>query len=141
MVHLEESRKTRTNPVTATKSNDEQIDAAAALMHESKEKKKKNFRRNTNYCSAGKHNPDSAHDADHCWQLHPELRPGHPSKPSTQLAEEKSNLKISTGGHSNFLNAEALCHFNKGLGLRGRNQCGQQNPAPGIIKEQPSRTL
>ncbi|KNZ55762.1 hypothetical protein VP01_258g4 [Puccinia sorghi] len=147
IVHLEESRKTKLLPTLTNKGNDDQTDSAAALMHESKDKKKKVYRRNTNYCTAGKHNPDSAHNADNCWQLHPELRPSSHAKPSIQLAEvsdghesevsllltttvrptvldsgathhmvndatvfnatAKSNIKISTGGHNNFLNAEA----------------------------------
>ncbi|KNZ51977.1 hypothetical protein VP01_3743g1 [Puccinia sorghi] len=109
-------------------------------------------------CS-GKHNPEAtSHDADHCWKLHPELRPPQSSKtfgptstqtPTTQLVEvddgheseisifltkeaskpmvldsgathhlinnpemfrptAESNIKIATGGHSNFLNAAAV---------------------------------
>ncbi|KNZ57422.1 hypothetical protein VP01_2163g1 [Puccinia sorghi] len=100
----------------------------------------------------------TSHDADHCWQLHPELRPlnsnskpnglsfsnpttqlvevdeGHESEVSTLLTEAaskpivldsgathhlinnpnwfnptaESNIKISTGGHSNFLNPTAI---------------------------------
>ncbi|KNZ49487.1 hypothetical protein VP01_498g4 [Puccinia sorghi] len=125
-------------------------------MHESKKGKKKS--RRGPYCAPGKHNPEAtSHDADHCWQLHPERRP-NPSKnsaggsshpPTTQLVEvddghesevslllteaaskpivldsgathhlvnnpdtfhpiSESNIKISTGGHSNFLNATAV---------------------------------
>ncbi|KNZ61147.1 hypothetical protein VP01_1446g6 [Puccinia sorghi] len=124
-------------------------------MHESKKGKKKG--RRGAYCAPGKHNPEAtSHDADHCWQLHPELRPTNSSKtynpinpPTTQLVEvdegheseislllteatskptvldsgathhlinnpdvfnpiADSNIKISTGGHSNFLNATAV---------------------------------
>ncbi|KNZ52443.1 hypothetical protein VP01_3573g3 [Puccinia sorghi] len=98
----------------------------------------------------------TSHNAKHCWQLHPELRPPNSSKqsyssypPTTQLVEvdegnksevslllmeattkptvldsgathhlinnpdlfnpiAESNIKISTGGHSNFLNATAV---------------------------------
>ncbi|KNZ54734.1 hypothetical protein VP01_2871g2 [Puccinia sorghi] len=125
-------------------------------MHESKKGKKKN--RRGLYCAPGKHNPEvTSHDAYHCWQLHPELRPnsskttnsgsyhppttqlvkvddGHESEvslllteaaskpivldsgathhlvnnPDTFLPTAESNIKISTGGHSNFLNATAV---------------------------------
>ncbi|KNZ55146.1 hypothetical protein VP01_2754g3 [Puccinia sorghi] len=59
-------------------------------MHESKKGKKK-IRRGP-YCAPGKHNPEATgHDADHCWQLHPELRPSKfgasSSNPTTQLVE------------------------------------------------------
>ncbi|KNZ50325.1 hypothetical protein VP01_448g6 [Puccinia sorghi] len=128
------------------KTSEEQTDSAAALMHEFKKGKKK-FRRGP-YCAPGKHNSEAtSHDADHCWQLHPELRPpnsfnppttqlvevdeGHESEVSLILTEAtskptvldsgathhlinnpdvfnpiaESNIKISTGGHSEFLNA------------------------------------
>ena len=123
-------------------------------MHESKKGKKKG--RRGPYCAPGKHNPEATHDAEHCYQLHPELRPSNTSKstaasnpPTTQLVEvneghelevslllteaaskptvldsgathhlinnpevfnptAESNIKISTGGHNNFLNATAV---------------------------------
>ncbi|KNZ47554.1 hypothetical protein VP01_6314g1, partial [Puccinia sorghi] len=65
---------------TPKKPSEDQSDAAAALMHEWKKGKKK------------------MHDAHHCWQLHPELRPPQSSKsgaltsnqtPNTQLVEVK----------------------------------------------------
>ncbi|KNZ58806.1 hypothetical protein VP01_185g8 [Puccinia sorghi] len=74
------------------KKHAETSDTAAALMHESKKGKKK---KRGPYCAPGKHNPEAtSHDADHCWQLHPEQRP--PTKlagshsgqtPTTQLVE------------------------------------------------------
>ncbi|KNZ50715.1 uncharacterized protein VP01_4275g1 [Puccinia sorghi] len=87
-------------------------------MHESSKMKKKG--RRGPYCAPGKHNPEAKiHNAKHCWQLHKQ-RP-HSSKPqmrfnqpTTQLVEaddrheSESNIKISTGGHSNFLNATAV---------------------------------
>ncbi|KNZ48081.1 hypothetical protein VP01_5929g2 [Puccinia sorghi] len=49
------------------------------------------------YCAPGKHNPEAtSHDADHCWQRHPELRHLNSnskpnglsfSNPTTQLVE------------------------------------------------------
>ncbi|KNZ49105.1 hypothetical protein VP01_5209g1, partial [Puccinia sorghi] len=48
------------------------------------------------YCAPGKHNSEAtSHDAENCWQLHPELRPpqsfkgnsGHSQTPTTQLVE------------------------------------------------------
>ncbi|KNZ63824.1 hypothetical protein VP01_10982g1, partial [Puccinia sorghi] len=137
------------------KSNEDQSDSAAALMHEWKKGKKK--ARRGPFCAPGKHNHEAtSHDANHCWQLHPELRPSNggkllgttsgPQAPTTQLVEvdeghesevsifltettskpivldsgathhlvnnpevfrptAESNIKIATGGHSNFLNA------------------------------------
>ncbi|KNZ47306.1 uncharacterized protein VP01_651g3 [Puccinia sorghi] len=56
------------------KQTEEQSDSAAALMHETNKGKKKT--RRGPFCAPGKHNPEAtSHDADHCWQLHPELRP------------------------------------------------------------------
>ncbi|KNZ57410.1 hypothetical protein VP01_2168g1 [Puccinia sorghi] len=138
------------------KNSEDQADSAAALMHESKKGKKKGKR--GPYCAPGKHNSEAtSHDAEHCWQLHPEQRPNNGSKsssygshpPTTQLVEvddghesevslllteaaskpivldsgathhlinnpetfqptSESNIKIATGGHSNFLNATAV---------------------------------
>ncbi|KNZ50358.1 hypothetical protein VP01_446g5 [Puccinia sorghi] len=159
IVHLEESRKSKSS-ISSTKAGnksiEEQSDSAAALMHESKKGRKKT--RRGPYCAPGKHNPEAtSHDADHCWQVHPELRPaqsskgtsGHSQTPTTQLVEvedghesevslllteeaskpvvldsgathhlvnnpdmflpsAESNIKIATGGHSNFLNATAV---------------------------------
>ncbi|KNZ44714.1 hypothetical protein VP01_88g6 [Puccinia sorghi] len=158
IVHLEESRKSRTTgPAKLSEnSNEDQSNSVAALMHESKKGKRK-VRRGP-FCAPGKHNPEASHDADHCWQLHPELRPNSSGKspgtvssqtPTTQLVEvdeghesevslflteteskptvldsgathhlvnnpdafhpvAESNIKIATGGHSNFLNATAV---------------------------------
>ncbi|KNZ56334.1 hypothetical protein VP01_2431g2 [Puccinia sorghi] len=59
--------------------------------------KKKN--RRGPYFAPGKHNPEASHDANHCWQVHPELRPNnkpngsvtHP--PTTQLVEVNDGHK------------------------------------------------
>ncbi|KNZ51366.1 uncharacterized protein VP01_3983g2 [Puccinia sorghi] len=63
IVHLEESWKKRTvlSSKTTEKSSKDQSNTAAALMHESKKGKKK----------------ATSHDADHCWQLHPKIRPSN----------------------------------------------------------------
>ncbi|KNZ60302.1 hypothetical protein VP01_1576g4 [Puccinia sorghi] len=141
----------------AEKPGEDQSDSAAALMHELKKGKKKS--RRGPYCAPGKHNPEAtSHDAEHCWQEHPELRPTAGSKfsspgfsraPITQLVEvddgqesvvslllteaaskpivldsgathhlvnnpdvflptATTNIKISTGGHKNFLYATAV---------------------------------
>ncbi|KNZ58199.1 elongation factor 1 alpha [Puccinia sorghi] len=77
IVHLEESRKTwsGTTSKALEKTSEEQPDSAAALMHESKKGKKKGCR--GPYCPSGKHNPEAtSHDAEHCWQLHPEQPSG-----------------------------------------------------------------
>ncbi|KNZ53707.1 hypothetical protein VP01_315g2 [Puccinia sorghi] len=86
------------------------------------------------YCESGKHNPSAtSHDEDHCYQLHPHLCPkflNHSEKATTQLMEPivldsgathhmvndpacftptaETNMKISTGGHSNLLYATAF---------------------------------
>ncbi|KNZ54023.1 hypothetical protein VP01_3070g1 [Puccinia sorghi] len=134
----------------------ETVDILMNFMSETafEAKGKKKGRRGP-YSPLGKLNPEASHDAKHCWQLHPELRPDT-SKPSTlgntpinQLVEvddghesevllllteaaskptildsgathhfinnpdvfsptAESNVKILTGGHSNFLNATAV---------------------------------
>ncbi|KAI7948073.1 hypothetical protein MJO28_009981 [Puccinia striiformis f. sp. tritici] len=157
MVHLDASRKTKTKNKAESKSNEE--GAASALMHESSKGNKGKGRKpaaNGKPGEPGKHNPAvTSHDADHCWQLHPELRPaswgnstsghtpatqlvevddGHESEVSMLLVEtatkpivmdtgathhmvndpaifkphSKTNIRISTGGHKNFLNATAI---------------------------------
>ncbi|KAI7957570.1 hypothetical protein MJO28_004665, partial [Puccinia striiformis f. sp. tritici] len=167
MVHLDASRKTKSNVKPAQKSTEE--GAASALMHESSKGGKGKGRchqkprcdpgkpgENGKPGIPGKHNPAvTSHDEDHCWQLHPELRPaswgtsaahsvpatqlvevddGHESKVSLLLVETNSkpivmdtggtqhmvndstifmpmaetNIRISTGGHKNFLNAIAV---------------------------------
>ncbi|KNZ54328.1 hypothetical protein VP01_2976g1 [Puccinia sorghi] len=92
-----DSRQTRTAGTSkpTEKTSEEQTDTAAALIHESKKGKKKG--RRGPYCAPGKHNPEAtSHNADHCWQLHPELRPPSStskgngvssSYPTTQLVE------------------------------------------------------
>ncbi|KNZ52963.1 uncharacterized protein VP01_3383g2 [Puccinia sorghi] len=70
-----------------------------------------------------RHNPAAtSHDAEHCYQIHPKLRPPQFSRPyekaTTQLVEvndghesepiSEANIKISTGGHSNLLYATAV---------------------------------
>ncbi|KNZ50327.1 hypothetical protein VP01_448g8 [Puccinia sorghi] len=82
---------------SSKKTSEEHSDSAAALIHESKKGRKKT--RRGPYCAPGKHNPEAiGHDADHCWQLHPELRPasynkgnssgsGPPQAATTQLVE------------------------------------------------------
>ncbi|KNZ64050.1 uncharacterized protein VP01_10736g1, partial [Puccinia sorghi] len=96
IIHLEESRKTKsigTSKISEKNSKD-QTDSAAALMHESKKGKKKGKR--GPLCALGEHNPEvTSHDAEHCWQLHPEQRPNSgfksssngPHPPTTQLVE------------------------------------------------------
>ncbi|KNZ56255.1 hypothetical protein VP01_2453g5 [Puccinia sorghi] len=144
IVHLEESWKNR-------------IALSLKIMEKPAKGKKKG--QNGPFCAPGKHNPEAtSHNADHCWQLHPKLRPpngrkffgesssqppttklvevnkGHESEVSIFLKKEtskpivldsgathhlinnpdvfhstaKSNIKIATGGHSNFLNATAV---------------------------------
>ncbi|KNZ50947.1 uncharacterized protein VP01_4160g1, partial [Puccinia sorghi] len=93
IVHLE-AWKTRTAVVSkrSEKLSEEQSDAAEALMHKPKKGKKRNKHV---YCAPGKHNPEAkSHDAEHCWQLHPEQRPSSKSNgsssnqaPTTQLVE------------------------------------------------------
>ncbi|KNZ60467.1 hypothetical protein VP01_154g10 [Puccinia sorghi] len=100
-------------------------------MHESKKGKKKG--KHGPYCEPGKHNPEAtSHNAEHCWQLHTEQRPisevslllteaaSKPivldsgathhliNNPDTFQPTSESNIKIATGGHSNFLNATAV---------------------------------
>lgn len=153
IVFLEESRKTKTKskePVSQ-KQTEGESEAATALFKESSNSKGRKKKKNTNRsarCAPGQHNEEATHDADHCWQLHPELRPS-PKGASTQLAEGqdnsgseatalliesiikptvldsgashhmvndrsvftsqgKSDIKISTGGSKNFLNAEEI---------------------------------
>ncbi|KNZ49013.1 uncharacterized protein VP01_5264g4, partial [Puccinia sorghi] len=87
IVHLEESRKAKTVSSIAPKpSTDEPVEGASALIHEYKKGKKK---KRGVYCDPGKHNPAAtSHDAEHCYQLHPELRPPkHTEKATTQLVE------------------------------------------------------
>ncbi|KNZ44023.1 hypothetical protein VP01_9584g1, partial [Puccinia sorghi] len=139
IVHLEESWKNHTtlSAKPSEKYNEDQSDSAAALMHESKKEKKK--ARRGPFCAPGKHNPEAtSHDANHCWQPHPKLRPSNSGKllldlklqlpnwlskpivldsgathhlvnnPEVFRPMAKSNIKIATGGHSNFLNATAV---------------------------------
>ncbi|KNZ55720.1 hypothetical protein VP01_25g2, partial [Puccinia sorghi] len=67
-----------------------------------KSRKKKNCR--GPYCAPGKNNPEaSSHNTDHCWKLHPELRPTQFSKGScglshtltTQLVEVKDGHELA----------------------------------------------
>ncbi|POW21890.1 hypothetical protein PSHT_01837 [Puccinia striiformis] len=155
MVHLEESWKNKPTAKSTPKLSKE--GAASALMHEStKSKKGKGRRAVKTRCEPGTHNPAAtSHDAAHCYQLHPELRPaswgplsgnaapatqlvevddGHESEVSLLLVEapskpivldtgathhmvnnpaiflhsSKTNIRISTGGHKNFLNATSI---------------------------------
>ncbi|KNZ52648.1 uncharacterized protein VP01_3491g1, partial [Puccinia sorghi] len=119
IVHLEESRKAK-NSSAPSKPAEGQSESASALIHDAKKGKKK---KRGPYCDPGKHNPAAtSHDAEHCYQLHPELCPPHFSRPSekatTQLVEvndgheseqiSEANIKISTRGHSNLLYATAV---------------------------------
>ncbi|KAI7940222.1 hypothetical protein MJO28_013874 [Puccinia striiformis f. sp. tritici] len=79
MVYLGNSRKTKPIAKQVPKSSEE--GAASALMHESTKGGKGKGRRQPKTqvkikCDPGKHNPAAtSHDAAHCYQLHPELRP------------------------------------------------------------------
>ncbi|KNZ48735.1 hypothetical protein VP01_544g8 [Puccinia sorghi] len=90
------------------------VETATALMKDTnKNRPYRNKKRNPAYCSPGSHNPLASHDESSCWNLHPELRPNHKG-PSTQLVEKliktthACNLRISTGGHHNFLQSTAV---------------------------------
>ncbi|KNZ53957.1 hypothetical protein VP01_3091g2 [Puccinia sorghi] len=155
IVHLEESRKAKNQSVTVAKSPDEPAENASALIHESSKKGARKKKKGP-YCEPGKHNPAAtSHDEDHCYQLHPHLRPprfsnqsqsekattqlvevddGHESEVSLLLVESENkpivldsgathhmvndpscftpvaetNVKISTGGHSNLLYATSI---------------------------------
>ncbi|KAI7956645.1 hypothetical protein MJO28_003740 [Puccinia striiformis f. sp. tritici] len=153
MVHLDASRKTR--PVVKVTTKPVKEGSASALIHEpTKGGKGKNRKSTKIQCEAGKHNPAAtSHDTEHCYQVHPDLRPaswGVPSSaPATQLVEvddghesevslllveapskpivldtgathhmvndsavfrplADTKIRISTGGHKNFLNATAI---------------------------------
>lgn len=92
-MYLEESRKTKVNQPTKIKT-DPVPDGAAALIHESKEKRKKkvfSYR-----CSPEQHNPKAtSHTANTCYQLHPHLHPSFHKQPSTQLVEAKGSLFLT----------------------------------------------
>ncbi|KAI7951918.1 hypothetical protein MJO28_007602 [Puccinia striiformis f. sp. tritici] len=136
MVHLDASRKVRSNNKAVSKSTEE--GAASALMHESSKGRKGKGRRlqklrcepakpaeNGKPGEPGKHNPAvTSHDADHCWQLHPELRPtswGNSSSeytPATQLVEvddghesEVSMLLVETATKPIVMDTGATHHM------------------------------
>ncbi|KNZ50343.1 hypothetical protein VP01_447g1, partial [Puccinia sorghi] len=113
IVHLEESRKTRTGETSkaSKKTSEEQTDTAAALMHEYKNGKKKGCL--GPYCTPGKHNTEeTSHDANHSANNPTVLNSGAThhliNNPDVFNPIAESNIKISTGGHSNFLNATAV---------------------------------
>ncbi|KNZ53543.1 hypothetical protein VP01_320g7 [Puccinia sorghi] len=97
MVHLEESWKTRNGVLSKSseKTVEEQTDSAAALMHESKKEKRKGQR--GPYCAPRKHNPEASHEAEHCWRLHPELRPSNASKPAATSNPTTQLVKVNEG--------------------------------------------
>ncbi|KNZ54032.1 hypothetical protein VP01_3068g1 [Puccinia sorghi] len=67
-------------------------------MHESKKGKRKGKR--GPYCAPGKHNPEAtSHDAEHCWQLHPEQRPNNGSKLGTNSSQPATQLVEVDDGH------------------------------------------
>ncbi|KNZ45683.1 uncharacterized protein VP01_7912g1, partial [Puccinia sorghi] len=72
-----------------------QILIMSALIHESSKKEEKGARKKKHvYCKPGKRNPAlKTHDEDHCYQVHPHLRPAHfgsqlqKVNPTTQLVK------------------------------------------------------
>ncbi|KNZ60175.1 uncharacterized protein VP01_15g9 [Puccinia sorghi] len=150
IVHLEESRKVKHKSLTISKAANETAENVLALIHKSSKKGVRKKKQDP-YCKPGKHNPAAtSHDAYHCYQLHPHLRPpqftkqsekaktqlmevddGHESEFSLLLVKSENkpivldsghmvndpvcftpvaetNVKISTGGHSNLLYATAI---------------------------------
>ncbi|KNZ47952.1 hypothetical protein VP01_6016g2 [Puccinia sorghi] len=78
-----------------SKLSEEPVENVSALIHELSKKGEKGARKKKRvYCEPGKHNPASkTHDEDHCYQVHPHLRPAcfgsqpQPVNPTTQLVE------------------------------------------------------
>jgi len=68
-VYAEETRKKETVKEILKDEN-----ASALYQNSNQTKYKRNFRRNINYCSDGKHNPLSNHSEEKCFQLLPELK-------------------------------------------------------------------
>ncbi|KNZ63606.1 uncharacterized protein VP01_1120g1 [Puccinia sorghi] len=129
VMHLKESRKTK-NPsglVSKTSSGGTGKNASA-LMHELSKTGKKKMKQGP-YCEPGKDNPAStSHNANHHYQLHPELRPPHFLKPikkaTTQLVEVENSVERKTVSVVSFLilNNEhslvtALCKLQPGKRL------------------------
>ncbi|PLW34183.1 hypothetical protein PCASD_13302 [Puccinia coronata f. sp. avenae] len=111
LVHLEESRKKKTQPATSTAKAKEQSDAAAALMHESKRGKRCN-KKDRPICKNGKHNPLITTHSVNSFKSKPivlDTGATHHliNNPNVFQPTSNTSMKIATGGHSNFLSATA----------------------------------